>query len=166
MSKSDVIVTRAHPSDLEGILALQADNQVARGGSLAASLPAGRIVSMMAAMPQIVARSNGQLTGFLMTTTREMNADLAIVQAMLAAYPGSPDAYVYGPICVSEHARGQGLAQQMFAELCRLEPGREGMLFIRNDNAASIRAHLKMGMREVASFPFNGADYAVFTFTG
>jgi predicted GNAT family acetyltransferase len=85
---------------------------------------------------------------------------------MLDAYPATPDAYVYGPICVSEEERGQGLAQAMVAELRRLEPGREGVLFIRRDNAASLRAHTKMGMREVADFMFDGKDYVVLSYVG
>ncbi len=84
---------------------------------------------------------------------------------MFAVYEGASNAYVYGPICVGEEERGKGLAQKMFAELRRLEAGREGILFIRKDNAPSIRAHLKMGMTEVASFHFNGFDYAVFSYT-
>ncbi len=51
-------------------------------------------------------------------------------------------------------------------ELCLLEPGREGILFIRRDNLASLRAHLKMGMREVAEFVFNGAEMAVLSYWG
>ena len=75
---------------------------------------------------------------------------------MLAAYSGATDAYVYGPICVSAEERGKGFAQAMFAELQRLLPGREGILFIRRDNPASLRAHEKMGMHEVAGFVFDG----------
>jgi hypothetical protein len=41
-------------------------------------------------MPLIVARRNGRITGFLMTTTRAMNADLPIVQAMFSAYHVRP----------------------------------------------------------------------------
>lgn len=51
-----------------------------------------------------------------MTTSRAMNADIPVVQAMFAAYQGSPDAYIYGPICVGEDERGKGLAQSMFAK--------------------------------------------------
>ena len=117
-------------------------------------------------MPLIVSRRGERVTAFLMTTSRAMNAGLPIVQAMFAAYHGAPDAYVYGPICVGEQERGKGLAQKLFAELRRLEPGREGVLFIRTDNEASLRAHLKMGMKEVAGFSFNGSDYAVFSYIG
>jgi len=95
-----------------------------------------------------------------------MNEDVPVIRAMLDAYPGSPGAYVYGPICVSEEERGKGLAQAMFAELRRLEPGREGILFIRSDNSASLRAHTKMGMREVATFMMNGIEHVVLSYVG
>jgi predicted GNAT superfamily acetyltransferase len=121
---------------------------------------------MMRDMPMIVARRGNQITGYLMTSSRAMNADVPIISAMLAAYPGTDDAYVYGPICVSSAERGKGLAQAMFAELRRLEPAREGILFIRRDNAASLRAHSKMGMSEIAEFEFGGIKLAVFAYFG
>lgn len=166
MTVSGGNVGRADEADLDGILALQAANQIERGGALSASLSRSRVTAMMRDMPLIVARDNGQVTGFLMTTTRTMNADLPIVQSMFSAYEGTNNAYVYGPICVGEQERGKGLAQSMFAELCRLEPGREGILFIRRDNEASLRAHTRMGMREVAEFQFNEFDFVVLSFIG
>ena len=62
--------------------------------------------------------------------------------------------------------RGKGLAQAMFAELQRLLPEREGILFIRRDNSASLRAHAKMGMHEVAGFVFDGNDYVALSYVG
>ena len=159
-------ISKASEADLDGILKLQAANQIDQGGTLSANLPRPRVTAMMDDMPLIVARRNGKVVGFLMTTTREMNADLAIVKAMFAAYKGSTNAYVYGPICVDASERGKGLAQAMFAELRRLESGREGILFIRRDNEASIRAHARMGMREVGEFQFNGGDFAVLSYIG
>jgi formylglycine-generating enzyme required for sulfatase activity len=38
-------------------------------------------------------------------------------------------------------------------------PGREGILFIRTDNIASLRAHQKMGMREGATFEHDGVAF-------
>ena len=166
MTGHDTRVSRADIADMDGILELQAANQTARGGALAASLTGERLAKMMQDMPLIVARRDGRITGFLLTTSREVNADIPIVKAMFNAYHGAHDAYVYGPICVGEQERGKGLAQIMFAELRRLEPGREGVLFIRNDNEASLRAHLKMGMKKVASFEFNGFEHAVFSYIG
>jgi hypothetical protein len=40
----------------------------------------------------------------------------------------------------------------MFEELRRVQPGREGVLFIKASNQPSLRAHRKMGMREVAQY--------------
>jgi predicted GNAT superfamily acetyltransferase len=161
-----VDIRRAAETDLDGIMELQAANQPERGGTLSASLPRSRIAEMMHTMPLIVARCSGRIAAFLMTSTREMNADVPIIRAMLTAYPGATDAYVYGPICVSAEDRGKGLAQAMFAELQRVLPGREGILFIRRDNRASLRAHAKMGMHEVASFVFNGNDHVVLSYLG
>ncbi|WP_434605964.1 GNAT family N-acetyltransferase [Pseudomonas sp. D2-30] len=166
MTSAETVVGRAKQADLTGILALQAKNQMDRGGSLSASLPRTRVKAMMRNMPLIVARRNGQVTGFLMATPRAMNLDLPIVQAMFSSYGGTSDAYIYGPICVGEEERGKGLAQRMFDELKRLAPKREGVLFIRTDNAPSLRAHQKMGMKEVGSFRFNDFQYAVFSYFG
>lgn len=159
-------IERATECDLEGILELQAANQPAKGGSLSASLPRSRIVAMMSDMPVIVARRNGRTVGFLMTSERAASTDIPIIQAMLVAYPGTATAYVYGPVCVDAEERGKGLAQAMFTELRRLEPRREGILFIRRDNKRSLRAHEKMGMREVADFVFGGADHVVLSYFG
>lgn len=166
MENPEIEIGRATEADLDGIMALQADNQPERGGTLSANFSRARIVEMMREMPLIVARRGGRMTAFLISSTREINQDIPIIRAMLDAYSGTANAYVYGPICVSAEERGRGLAQALYRELRRLEPGREGILFIQRGNRASLRAHEKMGMREVAGFAFNGNDYAVFSYFG
>lgn len=162
----DVIIGRATEADLDGILELQAANQPEMGGVLLANLSRDRLALMLRDMPSIVARRHGRVIAFLLTSAREMRGDVPILRAMLAAYPGGAGAYIYGPVCVSAAERGRGLAQALFAELARLEPGREGILFIRRDNQPSLRAHARMGMREVASFEFGGMDLAVLSYVG
>jgi predicted GNAT superfamily acetyltransferase len=167
MSARDVVdIGRATERDLDGILELQAANQLERGGMLSAELPRSRVAEMMREMPLIVARRDGRIVAFLMNRTRKINDDVPIIRAMLEAYSGTPDAYVYGPVCVSEEERGKGLARAMFEELRRLEPGREGILFIRRDNPASLRAHEKLGMHEVTGFVFDGIDHVVLSYIG
>jgi hypothetical protein len=92
--------------------------------------------------------------------------EVPVVHAMLEVYRGASDAYIYGPICVDEIERGQGVANNMFASLLAQLPGREGVLFIRCDNAASLRAHARMGMREVAKFDHNGTLFVVLSYVG
>ena len=163
---SAVEIVRAAAGDVDGILDLQARNQPSRGGTLSASLPRERITAMMADLPAIVARRDGRVVGYLLSCSRNTNADVPVLRAMLDAYPGAPDAYVYGPICVDEAERGKGLAAAMFRELRRRLPGREGVLFIGRDNAASLSAHARMGMREVAGFTHGGAAFAVLAYVG
>ena len=166
MAIPGVNIGRATEADLDGIMELQAANQPERGGMLSASLSRSRVADMIAGRPLIVARRSGRVVAFLMNSTRGTNDSVPIIRAMLDAYPGKADAYVYGPVCVKEEERGKGLAQAMFTELRRLERGREGILFIRRDNPASLRAHTKMGMHEVAGFAFGGIDYAVLSYVG
>lgn len=163
---TNTIIVRATGRDLDGIVALQAANQPGQGGTLSACLPASRITTMMQDMPLIVARRDHKIAGYLMTSSRAMNADIPVIRAMLDIYPGTEDAYVYGPICVDISERGKGLAQAMYTGLRNLLPSREGILFIRRDNTASLRAHEKMGMREVAEFEYGGNKLAVFSCTG
>jgi hypothetical protein len=40
-------------------------------------------------------------------------------------------------------------------------PGRQGITFIRRDNTRSMRAHGKIGMRQVAEFTHGDADIVV-----
>ncbi|MFN3440109.1 MAG: GNAT family N-acetyltransferase [Acidovorax sp.] len=166
MSSNTVEIGRASEADLDGILALQAANQADQGGTLSGTMARSTIAEMMREMPLIVARRDGRVVGFLMAGSRVMAAGVPIIQAMLAAYPGAHDAYVYGPICVAAEARGAGLAQAMFDALRRLAPSREGILFIRRDNMASLRAHEKMGMKEVGEFGLGGNVFSVFSYLG
>ena len=166
MAVAGVDIGRATESDLDGILELQAANQGERGGMLSASLSRAHVAEMIRERPLIVARRDDRVVGFLMNSTPAMNDGVPIVRAMLTAYPGTADAYVYGPVCVKEDERGKQIAQAMFTELRHLQQGREGILFIRRDNPASLRAHAKMGMHEVAGFVFGGTECVVLSFLG
>lgn len=165
MSES-IIIKVANHEDLKGIIKLQIANQTSQGGTLSGQLTANQIEEMMVDMPQIVAVINNEIVGFLLTTSQVVNKkrSVPIVDAMSASYSGSKDSYIYGPICVSQNQRGKGLAQLMFKELLRLEPNREGILFIKSDNEASLKAHEKMGIHKVNNFSFNNADFDVFAY--
>jgi hypothetical protein len=67
---------------------------------------------------------------------------------------------------VAESERGHGLASRLFATVRTHLPGCEAVTFIRRDNAASLQAHLRMGMKEVAEFVHGNGGYAVLTFKG
>lgn len=159
-------ISRAKREDIDGILALQEMNQPEHGGTLSARLPRAWLETALNDMPLIVARRNGQVVGYLISASRDAVAGVPVIVAMLQAYPGAHDAYVYGPVCVATAERGQRLAEAMFAALRAELPDREGILFIRTDNAASLRAHARMGMRQVAAFEHEAAELIAFAYLG
>jgi predicted GNAT superfamily acetyltransferase len=159
-------IGRLRPGDIDGVLALQEANQAEHGGMLSARMPGAFFSAALDGMPVIVARRGARVVGFLVSAPKQPPPMAAVVRAMLRAWPGGPDAYVYGPVCVAAEERGRGLAGAMFAALRAALPGREGILFIRADNTASLRAHARMGMREVADFRHDGADIRVLTTGG
>jgi hypothetical protein len=98
--------------------------------------------------------------GVLVTSGKEQ-ASAPPVIAMLNAWPGEPNAYVYGPVCISKTARGRGVLEALCRELVARLPGREGILFIRRSNTRSLRAHVQLKMREVSSFVLDGEEFVV-----
>ena len=162
----NIIIKIANSIDLEGIVKLQSENQKSQGGTLSGELNINQIEEMMKDMPQIVAYVNQEIVGFLLTTSQAVHKkrNVPIVDAMFKSYQGNIDSYIYGPVCVSKTQRGNGVAQLMFKELLLQEPNREGILFIENDNEASLRAHEKMGIKKVGHFNFNNKDFNVFAY--
>jgi hypothetical protein len=152
--------------DIDGVLALQEANQPERGGTLSAHLGRAQIEAMLADLPLMVARRGAAIVGYLLAASKPTVAEVPVIRAMLAAYAGKADAYVYGPIVVAEAERGRELARRLFESLKQRLPGREGILFIRADNSASLRAHEKMGVVPRGTFRHNDHDFVVLSYEG
>jgi predicted GNAT superfamily acetyltransferase len=166
MATGELQVGLATSDDLDGILALQERNLRKNGGALSVPLSRAWLVAAIGGMPIIVARRDGRVVGYVVSSALADQADDPIPNGMLSAYPGSPGSYVYGPICVAGSERGKGIARTMFEALRAALPGREGFTFIRADNAVSRRVHAGMGMREAATFSVDNVDYVVVTYRG
>jgi L-amino acid N-acyltransferase YncA len=164
MSMIDYEIALATSVDIAGILELQEQNLSRRGGMLSVALSQEWFEKTLNEMAVIVARNEGRVVGFLVSSLFAAFANVPVVEAMLHVYPGGDGAYIYGPICVAYSERGRGLAARMFAALRMQLPDREGILFIRRDNAASLKAHLKMGMQEVGEFTHHDIVHAVLAY--
>ena len=162
----DYDIALATPDDIPGMLALQDANLPDKGGSLSVRLTEDWFRDTILEKSIVVARCNSRIVGYVMGTSLAANAHIAIIQAMLRAYPASPDCYLYGPICVAKSERGKGLARALFEQLRSLIPGRPAMLFVRADNPSSLQAHRKMGMRELGTFDNEGVRYMALTYSG
>jgi hypothetical protein len=155
-------ISLANADDLDGVAALLQANAPSRGGALTGEFPREKVQAMLFnGMPVAVARKAGRVVGVLFSSARDNPAPP--VRAMFAAWPGDEHAYAYGPACVADTERGQGLIAKLYAVLQAHCPGREAVLFIQQDNVASIRAHERLGMRAVAEYVFEGQRYFVFS---
>lgn len=163
MNDSSCDISLARAGDLDGVAALLAANSPSRGGTLAVDFTPERVAQMLArGAPVVVARRAGRVVGVLFSCARE-DAVAPVMLAMLAAWPGREDAYVYGPVCIADGERGRGLLARMYGVL-RLHYGdREAVLFVRRDNQPSLHAHQRLGMAEVAGFTLEGVDYVVYS---
>ena len=92
-------IVRADASHVDGIMKLAEANYPERGGELTGTLNRNAVTATIQKMPSIVALRDSVVVGFLLAWEKGPSGN-ACVNAMLEAYSGSPDAYVYGPICV------------------------------------------------------------------
>ena len=166
MTDDELDIGLATPDDVAGILVLQDANQADRGGTLSARLPRQWFEQTIAEMPVVVARRGGKIVGYAVTSSIEAQLSIPIVQAMMKVYDAPAGSYIYGPVCVAETERQRGVASAMVAALRARLPGRNSFSFIRADNAPSLTAHTKMGMRVAAEFSLGDVGYVVVDLPG
>jgi L-amino acid N-acyltransferase YncA len=163
-SEPAYVISVATLEDISDIVALQSQNHVSRGGALSVEFPARWFERAIEDMPIVIARRQGRLVGYLVSSSQAAIQDHPLPQAKFRAYPASPGAYNSGPLCIAASERGRGLVSSLFAEQRALLQGREGVAFIRQDNAASRAVHARYGFREVAEFSHAGVEYLVVSY--
>jgi predicted N-acetyltransferase YhbS len=161
---SDFDISLATPNDIPGILVLQEPNLPDNGGSLSVRLTADWFKSAILEKSIVAGRRNGKVVGYVLGTSLAVKAHVGIIQTMLQIFPPPPDCYLYGPVCVAETERGKGLAGTLFDVLRAHMGNRPAMTFVRTDNAPSLQAHRKMGMRDLGPFVHEGVPYIAFKY--
>jgi len=110
--------------DAERISALLMANASDRGGALYGNWSIGVVTKWITdGAPIIVAMDGPKLAGVLFTSEKAQASALPVV-AMLKAWPGSADAYVYGPVRIDQAARGQGVLEALYAHVAARLPDR------------------------------------------
>jgi L-amino acid N-acyltransferase YncA len=154
----------ATSDDIPAIVAMQEPNLHENGGGLSVRQTADWFRCTMSEMPIVVVRRDGVVVGYALATSIAAQSHVGIVQTMLRAFPAPPNCYLYGPVCVAESERGNGLAGMLYQEMRARLPDRTAMSFVRSDNMPSLRANRKMGKKELGEFIHDGASYIVFAF--
>src|SRR5262249_41842295 len=116
-------IALATREDIIGIVALQEANLQENGGRLSVRFPAEWFEGALSDLPILVARRCGRIVGYLVSSSKAAQAHVPIIEATLRTYPGAADAYLYGPICVAESERGQGLPAALMLALRERLPG-------------------------------------------
>jgi hypothetical protein len=89
MAISSYEIGLATRDDVTGILDLQERNLRSVGGALSVRFSRDWFEAAISDMPIIVARSDEQVVGYVVSTPLTAQAHDSIIQAMLRAYPGS-----------------------------------------------------------------------------
>src|SRR5215469_3112846 len=95
--------------DIPAIVAMQELNLHENGGGLSVRQSADWFRRTMSEMPIVVARRDRVVVGYALATSIAAKSHVGIVQTMLRAFPALPNCYLYGPVCVTECERGNGL---------------------------------------------------------
>jgi L-amino acid N-acyltransferase YncA len=155
----------ATSDDIPAIVEMQEQNLHENGGGLSVGQTADWFRRTMSEMPIVVARRDSVVVGYALATSIAAKSHVGIVQTMLRAFPAPPNCYLYGPVCVAESERGNGLAGMLYQEMRARLPGRRAMSFVRSDNTPSLRANRKMGKEELGTFIHDDEFYIVFAFS-
>jgi hypothetical protein len=156
-------ISIATTDDVQGMLALQEVNLPDKGGSLSVRLTVDWFNDAILEKSALVCRYDGKVVGYLMGTSLAANAHIPIIQAMLCAFPRRPTVtfmvrFAWPKASVARASPARCLRARL--------PGRPAMLFVRADNAASLRAQQKMGMHDLGTFTNDGVSYIALTYSG
>jgi hypothetical protein len=172
---------RLQPAHIPAILALQETNLLGSGGPspggfLSARLGAEQFLAIAQDLAVIVAAADADIAGYLCAAHDAPSRSIPILAAMLDELPrlsflgrtlGAQRTFVYGPVCVAERWRGQGVLRGMYNALRREIAGDfdAGVLFVAKDNPHSLHAHADgLGMTLVGDFAFDRRSYWILAF--
>jgi hypothetical protein len=175
---------RLHEDDLSALLALQEANlhdnltpAQRSHGFLSARFRADQFAEMNRGGAVIVAHIPAGIGGYLCGSTVEFNRAFPLLATMIEAYPGVQfrgraldgwTSFVYGPVCIGAHARGQGLLRGMYLALLQEMRGRfdVGVAFVSESNPHSLSAHIQgLGMSDAGGFEFAQRRYRILAFS-
>lgn len=150
---------------------LSADEKNAEG-FLSWDYSFGLLLKMHHLAPSVIVKSGNQVAGYALTTLREAGVFHPELENMFQhiggiAYKGLPlfswRFYCMGQICVHKDFRGQGLVPILYAQHHAVYSQRFDLLVteISSANPRSMRAHLKVGFKNIFTYTDQGEEWNV-----
>lgn len=183
MTQPTILYRKASPADFEGILHLQQQNLVTTltgedlsQGFLSIEFTREQLHKINSGLGIFVAVQDKVVIGYLMVESVEFAVGSPLVANMLkrlkdVVFDNIPLSscclYVYGPVCIDRHHRGQGILEGLFWNM-KETLGADydvGIAFVSLSNPRSLQAHTaKLGMRIIDEFEFKGGRYHTLAF--
>jgi hypothetical protein len=181
--KDPVNLRRAQRADWDRMLSLQEANLVwnldegqRSRGFLSARFSGEDFRAMNDSGAVVVAQDGDALAGYACASSREFNANVPIIAAMMQelgrlSFLGralhTPATIIYGPVCVDHAYRGKGVFRGLIGALKQELRGRfeSAVGFIAKSNPRSLAAHVDgLGMSIVGEFRHAGAPLWIVAF--
>jgi hypothetical protein len=179
----ELIFRPAVEGDFEGIIHLQNANFVGnldpaekKQGYLSSRFSREELYQMNDDLGIVVAVTDDRVCGFVGTTSYRRPAQTPILEAMSQRfeellYDGVPlldhRIFFYGPACVEDEFRGQGVLRGMFEMLKQTMRARfdVGIAFIARENKHSFTAHISgLQMQCLGEFSYRSGMYDIAAF--
>lgn len=150
-------VREYHKSDIEQITALLQANSQAQGGMLYGNFPLAKVTTMcQSALLCLIAEEAGDIVGVVFSFALDSKTLPPIALEIKRRYPKEiQDNWFYGPVCLAENQRGKGMLAELYHQLMARLYGLP-IAFINVENRVSLRAHTRLGMRELGTFDLEG----------
>ncbi|WP_082727559.1 acetyltransferase [Burkholderia mayonis] len=171
------VVRMAHSEDYPNILSLQKANQIAnlteaerKNGFLSAEIPEKTVDAIASDIGIVVAYEQSEFAGFFCISRLDPWRGNAIIDALVASFEKSGEytleelsdtVCLFGPMCLSRVARGNGILEKMigFAIASAKARFKNAISFIAVDNERSANAVAKLGYRPVHRFVSGEREY-------
>lgn len=163
--------TTEDTSELEGVYALQKLNlkknlskqEIERDGFVTVDHDWERLEKLNSIEPHVIAKDNAEVVGYVLAMTKVSRFDLPIIFPMFEEfkkinYKGKAvsayDYMVVGQACIHKDYRGKGLIENCFRVYKEAFAERYDFSIteIAASNLRSIKAHKKVGFKEVHSY--------------
>lgn len=173
----------AQNADIEGIITLQSKYLFAnmskegrKNGFVTTPFSVAQIETLLANDGVFVAEMNEKIIGYCFAGSWDFFSQWAIFPYMVARFPDFTfrgkhltveNSFQYGPVCIEESVRGQGIFPLLFATMRQkmAEKYPLGGTFINQINTRSVKAHTeKIDLEIVDEFSFNGNNYFTLAF--
>ncbi|UXM94811.1 GNAT family N-acetyltransferase [Bartonella sp. HY329] len=149
-------------ADCQHVAPLLQKNSQSNHGGLFGEYPLKKVEGMFrTSLTTVIAQVGEQIAGVVFSFSVDSDGLPPVAKKIVELYPNlTRDDWFYGPVCIGEDFRGQGLLAKLCDKICSLNSGK-AIAFINSDNIISLKAHEKIGFTEAGRFKLDDVDWFV-----